>query len=35
MSRAEPLLARIQEDQTVKLTPMFDNVKYNDLTLIP
>nr|XP_046235225.1 probable polypeptide N-acetylgalactosaminyltransferase 8 [Scatophagus argus] len=32
---AEPLLARIKEDRTVILTPVFDNVKYDDLTLIP
>lgn len=35
MSRAEPLLARIKEDRTVILTPVFDNVKYDDLTLLP
>lgn len=35
VSRAEPLLARIKEDRTVILTPVFDNVRYYDLTLIP
>lgn len=35
MSRAEPLLARIKEDRTVILTPVFDKVKYDDLTLSP
>ncbi|XP_036977466.1 probable polypeptide N-acetylgalactosaminyltransferase 8 [Acanthopagrus latus] len=32
---AEPLLARIKEDRTVILTPVFDNVRYYDLTLVP
>ncbi|XP_035763765.1 probable polypeptide N-acetylgalactosaminyltransferase 8 [Neolamprologus brichardi] len=32
---AEPLLARIKEDRTVILTPVFDKVKYDDLTLSP
>ncbi|XP_029318262.1 probable polypeptide N-acetylgalactosaminyltransferase 8 isoform X2 [Cottoperca gobio] len=32
---AEPLLTRIKEDRTVILTPVFDNVRYDDLTLIP
>ncbi|XP_074554548.1 putative polypeptide N-acetylgalactosaminyltransferase 8 [Halichoeres trimaculatus] len=32
---AEPLLARIKEDRTVVLTPVFDKVNYDDLTLIP
>uniref|UniRef100_A0A8P4KHP0 Polypeptide N-acetylgalactosaminyltransferase n=1 Tax=Dicentrarchus labrax TaxID=13489 RepID=A0A8P4KHP0_DICLA len=32
---AEPLLARIKEDRTVILTPVFDNVRFDDLTLIP
>ncbi|KAM9846171.1 putative polypeptide N-acetylgalactosaminyltransferase 8 [Aulostomus maculatus] len=32
---AEPLLARIKEDRTIILTPVFDNVKFDDLTLIP
>ncbi|XP_068442628.1 probable polypeptide N-acetylgalactosaminyltransferase 8 [Clinocottus analis] len=32
---AEPLLTRIKEDRTVILTPVFDNVKFDDLTLIP
>eukprot|EP00066_Takifugu_rubripes_P022342 XP_011611608.1 PREDICTED: probable polypeptide N-acetylgalactosaminyltransferase 8 [Takifugu rubripes] len=31
---AEPLLARIKEDRTVILTPVFDNVKYDDLTVL-
>lgn len=35
LSRAEPLLARIKEDRTVVLTPVFDNVKYDDLTVLP
>ncbi|XP_039891554.1 probable polypeptide N-acetylgalactosaminyltransferase 8 [Simochromis diagramma] len=30
---AEPLLARIKEDRTVILTPVFDKVNYDDLTL--
>lgn len=33
--RAEPLLARIKEDRTVILTPVFDKVNYEDLTLTP
>ncbi|TNN63157.1 putative polypeptide N-acetylgalactosaminyltransferase 8 [Liparis tanakae] len=32
---AEPLLARIKEDRTVILTPVFDRVNFDDLTLIP
>ncbi|XP_037551894.1 probable polypeptide N-acetylgalactosaminyltransferase 8 [Nematolebias whitei] len=32
---AEPLLARIKEDRTVILTPVFDKVSYDDLTLVP
>ncbi|KAG8005565.1 putative polypeptide N-acetylgalactosaminyltransferase 8 [Nibea albiflora] len=32
---AEPLLARIKEDRTVILTPVFDNVHFYDLTLEP
>ncbi|XP_047431134.1 probable polypeptide N-acetylgalactosaminyltransferase 8 [Mugil cephalus] len=32
---AEPLLARIKEDRTVVLTPVFDRVNSDDLTLIP
>lgn len=32
---AEPLLARIKEDRTVILTPVFDRVSYDDLTLTP
>ncbi|KAM3587325.1 uncharacterized protein V6R79_002125 [Siganus canaliculatus] len=32
---AEPLLTRIKEDRTVILTPVFDNVRFDDLTLIP
>ncbi|KAM9704903.1 putative polypeptide N-acetylgalactosaminyltransferase 8 [Menidia menidia] len=32
---AEPLLARIKEDRTVILTPVFDKVNYDDLTLTP
>uniref|UniRef100_UPI0037E8749E probable polypeptide N-acetylgalactosaminyltransferase 8 n=1 Tax=Semicossyphus pulcher TaxID=241346 RepID=UPI0037E8749E len=32
---AEPLLARIKEDRTVILTPVFDKVSYDDLTLTP
>lgn len=35
VSRAEPLLARIKEDHTVILTPVFDRVNYDDLTLTP
>ncbi|KAJ8007061.1 hypothetical protein DPEC_G00113660 [Dallia pectoralis] len=30
---AEPLLARIKEDRTVVLTPVFDNVHFDDLTV--
>jgi len=33
--RAEPLLARIKENRTVILTPVFDKVNYDDLTLTP
>ncbi|XP_040009622.1 probable polypeptide N-acetylgalactosaminyltransferase 8 isoform X2 [Xiphias gladius] len=32
---AEPLLARIKEDRTIVLTPVFDKVNFDDLTLIP
>lgn len=32
--RAEPLLARIKEDRTVIVTPVFDNVRFDDLNLI-
>ncbi|XP_074554531.1 putative polypeptide N-acetylgalactosaminyltransferase 8 [Halichoeres trimaculatus] len=32
---AEPLLARIKEDRTVVLSPVFDKVEYDDLTLSP
>uniref|UniRef100_A0A3Q1FBC8 Polypeptide N-acetylgalactosaminyltransferase n=1 Tax=Acanthochromis polyacanthus TaxID=80966 RepID=A0A3Q1FBC8_9TELE len=32
---AEPLLARIKEDRTVILTPVFDKVSFDDLTLNP
>ncbi|XP_073336794.1 probable polypeptide N-acetylgalactosaminyltransferase 8 [Pagrus major] len=32
---AEPLLARIKEDRTVILTPVFDNVRFYDLTVAP
>lgn len=32
---AEPLLARIKEDRTVILTPVFDRVNYDDLTVTP
>uniref|UniRef100_A0A3B5M4A4 Polypeptide N-acetylgalactosaminyltransferase n=1 Tax=Xiphophorus couchianus TaxID=32473 RepID=A0A3B5M4A4_9TELE len=32
---AEPLLARIKEDRTVILTPVFDKVNFDDLTVIP
>lgn len=32
--RAEPLLARIKEDRTVIATPVFDNVRYDDLNVI-
>ncbi|KAK5876546.1 hypothetical protein CesoFtcFv8_025889 [Champsocephalus esox] len=32
---AEPMLARIKEDRTVILTPVFDKVNYDDLKLIP
>lgn len=35
VSRAEPLLARIKEDRTIVLTPVFDKVNFDDLTLIP
>ncbi|XP_061767929.1 probable polypeptide N-acetylgalactosaminyltransferase 8 [Nerophis ophidion] len=31
---AEPLLARIKEDRTVIVTPVFDKVNYDDLTVI-
>ncbi|XP_071357667.1 probable polypeptide N-acetylgalactosaminyltransferase 8 isoform X2 [Trachinotus anak] len=31
---AEPLLARIKEDRTVILTPVFDRVEFDDLTVI-
>ncbi|XP_012995609.2 probable polypeptide N-acetylgalactosaminyltransferase 8 isoform X1 [Esox lucius] len=31
---AEPLLARIKEDRTLVLTPVFDNVRYDDLTVM-
>uniref|UniRef100_A0A3P8TX75 Polypeptide N-acetylgalactosaminyltransferase n=1 Tax=Amphiprion percula TaxID=161767 RepID=A0A3P8TX75_AMPPE len=31
----EPLLARIKEDRTVILTPVFDKVNFDDLTLNP
>ncbi|XP_050933747.1 probable polypeptide N-acetylgalactosaminyltransferase 8 [Lates calcarifer] len=32
---AEPLLARIKEERTVILTPVFDRVNYDDLMLTP
>lgn len=32
--RAEPLLARIKEDRTVITTPVFDNVRFDDLKVI-
>uniref|UniRef100_A0A3Q3ACK2 Polypeptide N-acetylgalactosaminyltransferase n=1 Tax=Kryptolebias marmoratus TaxID=37003 RepID=A0A3Q3ACK2_KRYMA len=32
---AEPLLAWIKEDRTVILTPVFDKVNFDDLTLVP
>lgn len=32
---AEPLLSRIKEDRTVILTPVFDKVNFDDLTLTP
>uniref|UniRef100_A0A3Q2Q8H4 Polypeptide N-acetylgalactosaminyltransferase n=1 Tax=Fundulus heteroclitus TaxID=8078 RepID=A0A3Q2Q8H4_FUNHE len=32
---AEPLLARIKEDRTVILTPVFDKVGFDDLVLVP
>ncbi|XP_067437563.1 probable polypeptide N-acetylgalactosaminyltransferase 8 [Thunnus thynnus] len=32
---AEPLLARIKEDRTVILSPVFDRVNYDDLILTP
>uniref|UniRef100_A0A8D3C448 Polypeptide N-acetylgalactosaminyltransferase n=1 Tax=Scophthalmus maximus TaxID=52904 RepID=A0A8D3C448_SCOMX len=32
---AEPLLARIKEDRTVIVTPVFDRVNYDDLTVMP
>ncbi|XP_072233508.1 probable polypeptide N-acetylgalactosaminyltransferase 8 [Leuresthes tenuis] len=35
MQWAEPLLARIKENRTVILTPVFDKVNYDDLTLTP
>lgn len=31
MNRAEPLLARIKEDRTLVLTPVFDKVHFDDL----
>ncbi|XP_068193173.1 probable polypeptide N-acetylgalactosaminyltransferase 8 isoform X2 [Antennarius striatus] len=31
---AEPLLARIKEDRTVILSPVFDDIKYDDLTVL-
>lgn len=35
VSRAEPLLARIKEDRTVILTPVFDRVNFDDLIVTP
>uniref|UniRef100_A0A3Q3MAA9 Polypeptide N-acetylgalactosaminyltransferase n=1 Tax=Mastacembelus armatus TaxID=205130 RepID=A0A3Q3MAA9_9TELE len=32
---AEPLLARIKEDRTVILTPVFDKVRFDDLSITP
>ncbi|XP_062239364.1 probable polypeptide N-acetylgalactosaminyltransferase 8 [Platichthys flesus] len=32
---AEPLLARIKEDRTIIVTPVFDRVNFDDLTLTP
>ncbi|XP_074123243.1 putative polypeptide N-acetylgalactosaminyltransferase 8 [Sminthopsis crassicaudata] len=32
---AEPILARIQEDHTVIVTPMFDNIHFNSFKVIP
>ncbi|XP_048873946.1 probable polypeptide N-acetylgalactosaminyltransferase 8 [Brienomyrus brachyistius] len=32
---AEPLLTRIKEDRTLVLSPVFDNVKYDNLEVIP
>ncbi|XP_034019378.1 probable polypeptide N-acetylgalactosaminyltransferase 8 [Thalassophryne amazonica] len=32
---AEPLLARIKEDRTLILTPVFDRVNFDDLTVTP
>ncbi|KAG9342680.1 hypothetical protein JZ751_016117 [Albula glossodonta] len=32
---AEPLLARIKADRTVVVTPVFDRVNFDDLTVIP
>ncbi|XP_053271107.1 probable polypeptide N-acetylgalactosaminyltransferase 8 [Pleuronectes platessa] len=32
---AEPLLARIKEDRTIIVTPVFDKVNFDDLTLTP
>lgn len=31
--RAEPLLARIKEDRTVIVTPVFDNVRFDNLNV--
>lgn len=33
VNRAEPLLARIKEDRTLVLTPVFDKVHFDDLTV--
>lgn len=35
VARAEPLLARIKEDRTVIATPVFDNIRYDSLKVIP
>ena len=35
LSRAEPLLARLKEDRTLILTPVFDKVEFDDLTVTP
>lgn len=34
LCRAEPLLARIKEDRTLVVSPVFDKVKYDDLGVI-
>lgn len=32
--RAEPILSRIKEDRTVIISPVFDNIRYDDFTLV-